>query len=434
MVDTSGSSSSSTSTSEGESNSMGVFANDSSRAFARKKKSKRKTERRQNTDTIDDIHNPTVDDVDNDDDQKLPSSSPCTLGPYDVICGRSKKAFNNIGNRRFRFTIAVALPRFLNAKSRKEKSVVIESIKKLVHQNGGKFLVLFNDDEENTVSDAAGSTVWTELDTKQSHLKVGHALRDAERKLSKAQKQQQKQLRQLKQKQQQTHETQKLNPTFENQSLLNVNVSDTLLLDQSDSWNLDEYDASSMSTISYIDVVDSYIHSKSRSLHPSARSSQSTMIATNEQLDAETTRPHQGYHPTLYSRPMQKSTDITTYSAILDRRQQLQQPLMFSNSKTMVMNDDNSNLPISWMENCHLANDKVPPQPARDNVGKMRSNDHSCHRMATPLTDDPMAMSEQNHHHHYMRHIDDDHHQHIMSWLVDESEDVLDDTNHSLEY
>jgi hypothetical protein len=32
-----------------------------------------------------------------------------TLGSYDILCGRGKIAFNNIGNRRFRVTISLNL-------------------------------------------------------------------------------------------------------------------------------------------------------------------------------------------------------------------------------------------------------------------------------------------------------------------------------------
>jgi hypothetical protein len=67
------------------------------------------------------------------------------LGQDDVICGRSKMAFNNVGNRRFRATISLALEHFVKASERK----------------GGRSGHVFN-----------------ALTKKQSRLKVGHALRD----------------------------------------------------------------------------------------------------------------------------------------------------------------------------------------------------------------------------------------------------------------
>jgi hypothetical protein len=99
------------------------------------------------------------------------------LGPYDVICGRHKAAFNNIGNRRFRFTVSLALERYLRAPTRKAKSLVIARLADLVHANGGHFFELQN---QVGTSDGGGGTIlqWVELSRKKSHQKVGHALRD----------------------------------------------------------------------------------------------------------------------------------------------------------------------------------------------------------------------------------------------------------------
>jgi hypothetical protein len=95
------------------------------------------------------------------------------LGQYDVICGRSKMAFNNVGNRRFRVTISLALERFVGAPSRKDKSVVIRSVTDLLLGNGGRFLQQVNKNESSS-----SGVIFYELNKKQSRLKVGHALRD----------------------------------------------------------------------------------------------------------------------------------------------------------------------------------------------------------------------------------------------------------------
>ena len=87
------------------------------------------------------------------------------LGLYDVICGRHKAAFDNIGNRRFRVTVSLTLERYINASTRKEKSAIINSIADLVRSSGGRFLQR---------QDGA----WVELNEKHSNQKVGHALRD----------------------------------------------------------------------------------------------------------------------------------------------------------------------------------------------------------------------------------------------------------------
>jgi hypothetical protein len=89
------------------------------------------------------------------------------LGQYDIICGRNKLAFNNIGNRRFRVTVAISLDRYMIAATRKETSNVIKSVADIVRGNGGRFLKLSPDDS------------WDDLDEKHVHEKVGHALRDA---------------------------------------------------------------------------------------------------------------------------------------------------------------------------------------------------------------------------------------------------------------
>jgi hypothetical protein len=97
------------------------------------------------------------------------------LGPYDVICGRHKAAFNNIGNRRFRFTVSLALERYLRAPTRKAKSLVIARLADLVHANGGHFFEL----KQNSSSASEDNGLqWVELSRKKSHQKVGHALRD----------------------------------------------------------------------------------------------------------------------------------------------------------------------------------------------------------------------------------------------------------------
>jgi hypothetical protein len=41
-----------------------------------------------------------------------------TVGPYDVICGRDKLAFNNIGNRRMRVFVEIYLTKYMAAESK----------------------------------------------------------------------------------------------------------------------------------------------------------------------------------------------------------------------------------------------------------------------------------------------------------------------------
>ena len=89
-----------------------------------------------------------------------------TLGHYDILCGRSSTAFNNIGNRRFRMTISFNLKRYMDAPTRSDKSVVIWSIVKLLKEDVGARFV------------KASKGGYVELTEKKMREKVGHALRD----------------------------------------------------------------------------------------------------------------------------------------------------------------------------------------------------------------------------------------------------------------
>lgn len=115
-------------------------------------------------------HPPTETNFNDTEDRALqPQPSPVeALRPYDIICGRNKLAFNNIGNRRFRVTVQLSMDRYMAATTRSETSKVIEHVANLVGENGGRFLRL-----------SPGGKHWIELDKRHVHEKVGHALRDA---------------------------------------------------------------------------------------------------------------------------------------------------------------------------------------------------------------------------------------------------------------
>lgn len=89
-----------------------------------------------------------------------------TVGPYDVLCGRNKAAFNNVGNRRFRVNVARSLDKYMNvASTRKEKSQVIREVIMITRACGGRFII-----------ERQGK--YEELSDRQTHEKVGHAVRD----------------------------------------------------------------------------------------------------------------------------------------------------------------------------------------------------------------------------------------------------------------
>ena len=68
-------------------------------------------------------------------------------------------------HRRFRVLVALAHDKYANAPSRANKSIVIKDIVDSIHNGGGRFLQRLGCN-------------WVELDDKQTHDKVGHALRD----------------------------------------------------------------------------------------------------------------------------------------------------------------------------------------------------------------------------------------------------------------
>jgi hypothetical protein len=89
-----------------------------------------------------------------------------TVEMYDVLCGRDKNAFNNVGNRRFRVVVAMHLDQYVNvAKTRKEKSAIIRTIIDRTKSCGGRFLAL-RDGQYVVLTD------------RETHDKVGHAVRD----------------------------------------------------------------------------------------------------------------------------------------------------------------------------------------------------------------------------------------------------------------
>ena len=89
------------------------------------------------------------------------------LQPFDVLSGRDKQSFNHIGNRRFRVVIGMNLQRYLDTKSRYERSeMILAFVRELRSEAHIRFL-------------KRRGSKYIELDEKQSREKVGHALRDA---------------------------------------------------------------------------------------------------------------------------------------------------------------------------------------------------------------------------------------------------------------
>lgn len=89
------------------------------------------------------------------------------IGPYDVLCGRHKLAFHNIGNKRLRVTVSTYMGRFTAAASRKEKSAIIASVLSLIESCGGRFLKWSSKEQE-----------FVQIDRKKAYEKCGHLFRD----------------------------------------------------------------------------------------------------------------------------------------------------------------------------------------------------------------------------------------------------------------
>jgi len=105
------------------------------------------------------------------------------LQPFDVLCGRNKLSYNNIGNRRFRILINLNLPHYLKCQSRNERSGMILSLT--------RDLCCCSDESQIDVKLPSpnscvrffkrqkGGSELIELDFKGCREKIGHALRDA---------------------------------------------------------------------------------------------------------------------------------------------------------------------------------------------------------------------------------------------------------------
>jgi hypothetical protein len=102
------------------------------------------------------------------------------IGPFDVLCGRDKSCYNNVGNRRFRVLISLNLHRYLNCESRFDRSTMILSLSQELCESGTCSVRFFKrKNNKGATADDDESSSFIELDNKQIREKVGHALRDA---------------------------------------------------------------------------------------------------------------------------------------------------------------------------------------------------------------------------------------------------------------
>jgi len=94
-------------------------------------------------------------------------------GAYDVVCGRGKGSYNRPGNKHFRQLVATYIPSYLSAKSKMNKSVILNSIIDKVHT----FINPETGRPAQFVKLSKG--FWTAISDDQAREKVGHAMREA---------------------------------------------------------------------------------------------------------------------------------------------------------------------------------------------------------------------------------------------------------------
>mmetsp|Transcript_39454 Transcript_39454/g.95452 ORF Transcript_39454/g.95452 Transcript_39454/m.95452 type:complete len:245 (+) Transcript_39454:132-866(+) len=98
--------------------------------------------------------------------KSTPSIHDSRLGPYDILCGRSRNAYNNVGNRRFRVSIRMFLLRYQHLKSRADRKIFIFYLTKLFREEiGFRFL-----------KKEAGD--FHDIGEVETRKKIGHALLD----------------------------------------------------------------------------------------------------------------------------------------------------------------------------------------------------------------------------------------------------------------
>lgn len=89
------------------------------------------------------------------------------ITPVDILCGRDKKSYNHIANRRFRYLMAFNMERYTETESRTSKSLVVQSLLNQILDNGGRFLVKRRRDD-----------AFIQASERVARDKISHAFRD----------------------------------------------------------------------------------------------------------------------------------------------------------------------------------------------------------------------------------------------------------------
>ena len=95
-------------------------------------------------------------------------------GTYDVVCGRGKGSYNRPGNKRFRSLVATYIPKYMKARSKMDKSIVLNDIIDKVRS--------FTNPDTGAPAQFVKytkSTGWVLIGDEHAREKVGHAIREA---------------------------------------------------------------------------------------------------------------------------------------------------------------------------------------------------------------------------------------------------------------
>mmetsp|Transcript_298 Transcript_298/g.494 ORF Transcript_298/g.494 Transcript_298/m.494 type:complete len:348 (-) Transcript_298:261-1304(-) len=104
--------------------------------------------------------------------QERDSTSP---RPKDVLCGKGKAVFDHVGNRRFRFIVAMNIDKYHKQMTKVARSAMVRSITDQVLSSGARFLKR-SDNTAEKLDDR-----WFVLSKEEARAKVSQTMRDAAR-------------------------------------------------------------------------------------------------------------------------------------------------------------------------------------------------------------------------------------------------------------
>jgi hypothetical protein len=89
---------------------------------------------------------------------------------FDVVCGRGKGSYNRPGNLHMRRIVRTYIDEYLAAKSKLDKSIVLNKVLEEVRSQGDGSAMLVKQNKDGS---------WMEIGDDQAREKIGHAIREA---------------------------------------------------------------------------------------------------------------------------------------------------------------------------------------------------------------------------------------------------------------